>query len=320
MRAVTFHLMGLLIAGIFANVDTVLGQQPPAAATGQSGAKPAEKPWTPKRTPDGQPDLQGYWQAQGISTGRFERALDLGNGRAGTNTETFWAYGNGWGNDQQRRIQRDLPTGVIDPPDGRVPLLPWALAMKNEIIDNGENPRTLADVDPHARCLPSGVPRTNYALGYVGNQFMQGPGHVIMYAELNHQARVIPLDDRPHLSQDIRLFLGDSRGKWSGNTLTVTTKNVRVPAATGFGWLDMQGTVYSDQLEVVEKYTLVDHDIIAFEATVSDPKVVSRPWKMAGMLVRAVEDYVVYEYACHEGNKAIINIRESIEQRSTTGR
>lgn len=108
----------------------------------------------------------------------------------------FWAYGAGWSSGQQRRLKKDLPTGVIDPPDGRVPLLPWAAAVKSEIIDNGENPRSPADVDPHARCLPSGVPRTNYAMGYVGYQFMQPPGLVVLHTELNHQTRVIPLGDR----------------------------------------------------------------------------------------------------------------------------
>ncbi len=98
-----------------------------------------------------------------------------------------------------------------------MPLLPWAAAVKSGIIDNGENPRSLADVNPHARC----------PLGYVGYQFMQSPGFVVLHMELNHQTRVIPLGDRPHLGKDVRLFLGDSRGRWEGNTLHVRTKNTR---------------------------------------------------------------------------------------------
>ncbi len=318
----------LIVGGVLATSAPITGQQAPAGAPavskpaapavskpGAPAARPS-KPWTPKRTPDGQPDLQGYWQTQGTSTGRQDRNIDLGNGKPGG--DGFWAYGTGWSSDQQRQLPNNLPRGVIDPPDGRVPLLPWAAAAKSEIIDNAENPRSLADVDPHARCLSSGVPRTNYALGYVGYQFMQSPGYVVLYTELSHQTRIIPLDDRPHLGKDIKLFLGDSHGKWEGNTLTVRTKNLRVPASTGFGWLDMQATLYSDQLEVVETYTLVDRDTIAYQAVVTDPKVASRPWTMAGMFIRAVDDYEVYEYACHEGNKAITNIRESIELRNSS--
>lgn len=286
--------------------------QPAAAAPAAQTAAPA-KPFVPKKTADGQPSLEGYWQDQGMSTGKQKKNLDLGN--KAPDGSGFWAYGLGWGADQQRRIQNSLPKGILEPADGILPLQPWAEKMKYEIVDFADFPRTLADVDPHARCLPSGVPRTNYALGYVGYQFLQAPGYVMFYTELNHQPRVIPLDGRPHLSSNIRLFMGDSRGKWEGNTLTVTTKNQRVPKSTGFGWLDMNATPYSDQIEVVEKYTIVSDDIIAYETAVTDPKVMTAPWRMAGTFIRAVKDWEVMEYACHEGNKAMQNIRESIELR-----
>lgn len=316
-------IAALMVAAVCGVAAPVFAQAPAAgaaaarAADAKAAATPA-KSWVPKRTPDGQPDLQGYWQTQGTHTGKQERSLDLGNGKPGG--DGFWAYGLGWGSDQQRRVQNTLPKGVIDPPDGTIPLQAWARTAKYDMVDNAEFPRSLSDVDPHARCIPSGVPRTNYALGYVGYQFQQVPGYVILYTELNHQTRIIPLDNRPPLGKDIRLFLGDSRGRWEGNTLTIVTRNQRVSKATGMGWLDMNGTPYSDQIEVEETFTLVDENTIAIQARVNDPEVARQPWTLAGTYIRAVEDWEVMEYACHEGNRAIENIRESIELRKKTGK
>lgn len=295
--------MRWLIVAIVVLAGVPLASQTPATA----------KPFVPKRTADGQPDLQGYWQWTGMSTGNQKRQLDVGlNAPDGSG---LWAYSEGWRDDQRRQIQNTLPKGVVDPADGWLPLQPWAEQTKYDIVDNSAFPRSLADVDPQGRCMPSGVPRTNYALPYVGYQFLQAPGYVVLYTELNHQPRIIPLDGRPHLSSKIKQFLGDSRGTWRGNTLTITTKNQRVPRATGFGWLDMNATLYSEAIDVVEKYTLVNNDIIAYETTVTDPKVMTRAWTMAGTFVRAVKDWEVLEYACHEGNHAIENIRQSIELR-----
>lgn len=310
-------LVGVLVTGSPAVAQTPAASGAPTTETAAAEAtvpspRQSTKPYT-KKTADGQPSLEGYWQYSGMSTGRQKRQIDLGNDAP--DGSGFWAYGLGWGKDQQRSIQNDLPKGVLDPADGVLPLQPWAETMKYDIVDNAEFPRSIADVDPHARCLPSGVPRTNYALGYVGYQFLQAPGYVVLYTELNHQARIIPLDNRPHLGPNIKLFLGDSRGKWEGNTLTVTTKNQRVPKSTGYGWLDMNATPYSDQIDVMEKFTIVNDDIIAYETTVTDPKVMSKPWRMAGTFIRAVPGWEVMEYACHEGNIGMTNILESIELR-----
>jgi hypothetical protein len=326
VNATRFLAAWLVVGGMVLAGKALAAQTPAAApvekrtasaAANPNAARPKKadaKPFVSKRTPDGQPDLQGYWQWAGMSTGKEKRHLDVG--LDAPDGSGLWAYGQDWRNDQQREIQNNLPKGVIDPADGWLPMQPWADQAKYDIVDSAAFPRSLADVDPHGRCLPSGVPRTNYAIRYVGYQFLQAPGYVVLYTELNHQPRIIPLDDRPHLGGKIRLFLGDSRGKWQGNTLTITTKNQRVPRATGFGWLDMNATLYSDAIDVVEKYSIVNEDIIAYETTVSDPKVMTRPWKMAGTFIRAVKDWEVLEFACHEGNHAIDNIRESIELRA----
>jgi hypothetical protein len=197
---------------------------------------------------------------------------------------------------------------VIEPADGRVPLQPWAAAQKEEYKRQQENPEKLEHIDTQTRCLHSGVPRSNWAIGYVGYQIVQGPGYVAMYTEYNHEYRFIPVDGRPHLSSNIRLFGGDSVGRWEGNTLIVETTNIAVPRTTGFGLLDLQGTPFSDALRVTERYTIMDRDTIAVEVTLDDPKVYTKPWKTAGAFVRGSKDYQVFEFACHEGNLGMENL------------
>ena len=272
-----------------------------AAAT--AGQSPATKSWTPPRTPDGQPDIQGYWTNQGsISTVNIE----------GT------------------RSPKDSP--IVDPPDKKLPFLPWALAKRNEITANHLDPRGRLDyVDSQTRCLPAGVPRINYATPYNGYQFLQRRGAVIMLAEWNHTYRVIPVDGRPHVGQNIRLWMGDSRGRWEGNSLVVDVTNF-----TDKTWFDEVGNFHSDALHVVERFTLVDANTINYEALIEDPKVFSRPWKLAFAFKRGTAgdgstllnagqhepadvaqsdiiffkdspnpNYELFEYACHEGNRAI---------------
>ena len=291
------------VAGVIAGLLLV-----PVAAAGQQTTTAESGGWTPARTADGQPDLQGFYTHVGMGTGTEEQPATLCPGGG--------CYERVWSAEPKGQTNATLPMGVIDPPDEKIPLQPWAAATKQEYKDNQENPRTLVDVDTHARCLQSGVPRTNWAISYVGYQFIQGSGFVALYTEYNHQLRIIPLDGRPHLSSDIRLFGGDSIGHWEGNTLVVDTTNIAVPPTTGLGMLDMHGTPFTDAIHVVERFTIVDPDTIAYEATVEDPKAYTRPWTTAGAFVRAPEDYEVFEYACHEGNHSLENITFAIPRKN----
>jgi hypothetical protein len=312
---------GSVVLVAVAAASAVMGLRTHAAS--QTSTRPGQESpstnqhWTPRRTPDGQPDIQGFWKHAGMSTGKHDRAIDLGQEKDSSSGRRLWAYNDEFADDGPvRRVT--LSMGVVDPKDGRVPFQPWAKARQDEIIDNAADPPALRFIDTAARCLPSGVPRTNYAIGYVGYQFIQGPGYVVLITEFNHQYRLIPLDGRPHLSDKVRLFNGDSRGRWEGNTLVVDTTNIAVPQSTGEGWLDMNATVFSDAIRVVERYTSVDQDTIAYEAMIDDPKVFTRPWKMAGAFVRPAKGYKLFEYACHEGNyalKGILNGRRAVEKR-----
>jgi hypothetical protein len=123
-----------------------------------------------------------------------------------------------------------------------------------------------------------------------------------------HDTRIIPLDGRPHVGANIRLWMGDPRGRFEGNTLVVETTNfndkgsIATSAATG----RMRGIPHSEELHVVERFTRVSEDVIEYSATVTDPKVYTAPWTVALPLNRDLS-YVMFEYACHEGNLALPN-------------
>ena len=128
-------------------------------------------------------------------------------------------------------------------------------------------------------------------------QIHQIPGHVVILHEWDHAYRVIPLNGRPHVARDIKLYNGDSRGHWEGETLVVDVTNFNDKV-----WLDSHGSFYSEALHVVERWTLVNPDTIKYEATLEDPNVFTRPWTITFTLSRKQEqEYEFFEEACHEG-------------------
>jgi hypothetical protein len=207
-------------------------------------------PYRPPRTPDGVPDLQGVWGGAG-----------------------------GAGNDDiEEHEYVDVTTPpqesfVSDPPDGKIPYTPWALAKRNEIRAGlargwpGESGERL-HVDPASFCL-NGMPRISF-----GNQeIVQRPGYLVMLSPAVY--RVIPTDGRPHISQSAKFWLGNSRGRWDDDTLVV-----EVTSLNGGGWFDSVGNFYSENTRLVERWRLVDANTIDYEVTLEDPTIYTRPWKM----------------------------------------
>ncbi len=253
----------------------------PVSGAGQTPA--AEKTSNLPQTPDGQPDIQGFWGNQGrrLATYNIEQ-----------------------GADQAHVLMSGNPTDgislVVDPPDGRIPYQPWARARRTEVYDNHTNLTKWEYVDPHTRCFPSGVPRVFYQGTF---QILQPAGYVVILQEFNHGSRVIPLDGRPHVGDNIKLWMGDSRGHWEGNTLVVDVTNNNDKT-----WFDMVGDFHSDAVHISERYTFVDPDNISYEAIFEDPKVYTRPFKIAltfGRIVRgdAAKSYELLEEACLEGDR-----------------
>ena len=162
-----------------------------------------------------------------------------------------------------------------------------------------------SELGPYDRCISRGVLGSMFPVVYNnGNQFIQSPGYVVLRNEMIHETRVIPLDDRPALSPKLREYMGESRGRFEGNTLVVRTANFNGgTGATANGNL----LLMSDALELVEKFTRTGPDTMQYEVTVTDPNTWTKPWTAAFPLKRDPA-YKIFEYACHEGNHAMSNI------------
>jgi hypothetical protein len=190
---------------------------------------------------------------------------------------------------------------IVDPPDGRIPpLTPEGQRRRAAAAEvrrrPAEGPEDLTQIE---RCLTYGVPRlsgTNTGAGPLGYyQIVQTPSHIVLFLEAIHEARVVPLDGRPHLPPSVRQPSGDSRGRWDGQTLVIDTTNFSTST-------DFMGA--SDHLHVVERLTRTAPDRIDYAITIDDPTMWTSPWTAVIRLKRSNER--LYEYACHEGNYEII--------------
>ena len=297
-----------------------------AAAAPQSTRTP--NTWTPPRTPDGQPNLQGIWTNETITP--FERPASLRDKAFLTPAEAeaierqaagrreddgaparpgdVGSYNQVWFDSGERVVSTRRTSLVIDPPDGRVPLRPEAEAARNHGIEHeGDSYEFLSVWD---RCITRGVPGGMFPAGYNNAyQIVQTPGYVVIHYEMIHEARIIPIDGSPHPPASVRLWNGDSRGRWEQNTLVVDTTNyndkgwIATNAAAG----RIKGVPQTASLHVVERFTAIDANTIEYQATLDDPKMFTRPWTVSIPLHRD-SSYQIYEYACHEGNRAVEGI------------
>ena len=161
------------------------------------------------------------------------------------------------------------------------------------------------DLSVYDRCMTRGVVGSMLPVGYsAGNQILQAPGYVAIRNEMIHETRIVPVDGRPHLSPHIRTYMGDSRGRWEGDTLVVETTNFN--GKTGVG-SNGRAIYTSEAVRLVERFTRVDADTLRYEVTIDDPKTWTRPWTVAFPLKRD-PSYYLFEYACHEGNYGLRNI------------
>jgi hypothetical protein len=263
--------------------------------------------WTQPRTPDGQPDLQGIWTNYTNTPFEVFKEGDQPDLYSGDPDRTAAGTGPGFINDT---FGRELPKDrslVIDPPDGRVPIMAWAEERRNYKLAHIQD--DWVNHTAWERCITRGVPGGLFPAGYgSGYQIVQSPGYVAILYEMIHEARVIPLDGRPHIGAGIRNWNGDSRGRWEGNTLVVdiTNYNDKGSVATNVATQRVRAIPQSEQLHVVERFTRTDENTIVYEATVEDPKVFTAPWTVRIPMHRE-PDYKIFEYACHEGNHAVPN-------------
>ncbi len=268
-------------------------------AAPQSPPKPAAKTWTVGRTPDGQPDLQGMWTNYDQTP--FERLTPEEMAPRGPAVSTQdWLI-------QDSPTSPRRPSMVVDPPSGRIPLKPEAIARRDKAFAQ-EN--SLERFGPWERCITRGVPGSMWPGAYNnGHQIIQTKNYVVLHSEMIHEARMIPLDGRPGLGPMGRSWDGDSRGRWDGDTLIIETNNFN-----GRGWLAtnaasgrLRGIELSQAAHVVERLTRISENTIQYEATIDDPNVYTATWKVAFPLNRD-DPYRIFEYACHEGNHALENM------------
>jgi hypothetical protein len=191
---------------------------------------------------------------------------------------------------------------IVDPPDGKLPALTDAGQRRRAAYGRARagtgNPSGPKEVAPGDRCITFGVPRVNgvYSAGLHGYyQIVQTRDHVLLFSENIHESRIIPLDGRPHLPDQIRSWSGDSRGRWESNTLVVDTTNFNA---------QLNSLGVSENFHLIERFTRVSPDEIRYEMTFDDPSTWARPWTAMIRLKRT--DAKLYEFACHEGNEVIM--------------
>ena len=279
--------------------------------------------WTPPRTADGQPDLQGYWTNNTYAplerpknvTKEFytkEEAAEMEKRAAteeteqttpGTVADVHYDFTQfGLDRNQSPHASNLRTSLIVDPPDGTLP--PLSAEGQKRAAERAEQARRVGRWDSAQsnelddRCIifagagPPMLPQS-YNSNY---QILQAPGYVMILFEIAHDVRVIPLDGRPSVPPGIRQWTGDSRGHWEGNTLVVETTNFN-------GKNPLRGS--SENMRVTERFTRVDADMIRYQFTINDASTWTRPWSAELPMRRTVGP--LFEHACHEGNRGLYN-------------
>ena len=273
------------------------------------------------RTPWGDPDLQGVWNNNTVVplerpealadkerltdeevAERFQRTSEATfaerEGDPGFYNEFWFEYGQ----------DTNRTSLIVDPPDGRLPPLTRqgrarADAGAHRFPDGREPVASWQELSLFDRCITRGLPGA-MSPGFYNHNYhiLQTPTHVVLVVEMIHDSRIIPIDGRPHAPDDVRQWLGDSRGRWEGDTLVVETQNFTRKTNT------RMATVFGGgrSLRLVERFTRVDADTIDYRYTFEDDAEFTRPWTAAVPLNRV--EGPLFEYACHEGNYAMEGI------------
>jgi hypothetical protein len=323
-------------------------ETPKAGAKTTAAPKPSQpaKAWKAQRTPWGDPDLQGVWndatstplQRPNDLAGKdvltdeeaadFQKqnefALTRDRRDGGGAVDVNRAYNDHWMDARRLKITSDHRTSlIVDPADGRipaaVPLSPERQKARAARADSGARfnaglPNDILDFSLPVRCII----RTDsppYLPTIYNNDFhiFQSPGYVVINPEMIHSARIIPLDGRPHLNKNLHQWLGDTRGRFDGNTLIVETTNFR----TDEGVIFQGGNPAT--YKITERFTRVDADVLNYEFTIDDPATWTRPWTARIPWVRIDPEEQMYEYACHEDNFDVVHFLTGARAREKQG-
>jgi hypothetical protein len=331
-------VLAIAVAMVWLTTNTAADQQAGGASTAKpaatAGAKPAAstgKPYKAPRTPDGQPDLGGFWsnatytpleRAQNVNKEyytpeEFQKVMQDARNRdeeqttPGTTADVHYDFTQFGLDKSQHTIAHNLRTSqIIDPPDGRLPpqvpeAAKRAQAQAAERKQQGGQYDKVQNMPTGSRCIimgGAGPPLRD--AGYNSTyHLVQGQGNVMILTEMIHDARIIPLDSRPAPPAGLKQWVGMSRGRWEGETLVVETTNfnARNPIGGGRG-----GAPSSDQAKVTERFTRVSDDQIEYKFTVEDPQTWTRPWTAVNYLQKT--NGPIFEFACHETNIGVSGI------------
>jgi len=314
------------VAMLAASGAGLLGQ---GVGPGKPAAARTAARYTPPRTPWGDPDLQGIYtdkdengipmerpnqfagkeqlddsELADVVRERNERAAASAGAIGGADTgagPTHWY--------EHYNAKNSRAWLIVDPPDGRMPPLTPAAQQRagaRAAVRTVRGPAdSYEDRSLYDQCITRGIVGSMLPVIY-GNsfQFVQGPGVVTIRYEMIHEARVIPVDGRPHRGAGIRSYMGDPRGHWDGATLVVETTNFTDRTAIG---VNGNGTFNSEKLTLVERFTPTSATTLEWRATVDDPDTWTRAWTF-GLNLTKDPTQAVFEYACHEGNYGLRNI------------
>jgi hypothetical protein len=318
------------------------------AASDAAKAAAALKNWKPGRTAWGDPDLRGYWllatytplerpaaiadkafYTEQEAVEAFKRAVEADAEVDPRTVHYDWKeYGmDAWQAGAKPNLRTSL---IVDPPDGRIPpLTPEAQQRRAAAAAAAKVRSPLAGIktfgNTYTRCIlglgaaplvRGGNPGAESAAAAAGvtseSQLIQSPGYVVIVTQSNSDVRIIPVDGRPHLPQNMRVWWGDSRGHWEGETLVVDTTNFK-DRAPG---VNFQGS--TDALHLVERFTRTGPNTLKYEYTVSDPSTWTKPWSVEAPIPRI--DPPLYEFACHEQNYGVMNVVRGTQVREGTRR
>ncbi len=314
-------LIGGGVAAAFALVamcSATTSAQAPAPAK-----KAPAKPWTAPKTPWGDPDISGVWTSDSVRGIPTQRPENLA-GRAELTDEEYAAKVK---RDEQTRVAAENAEGafrndgawlkrsfrqtslVTEPADGRIPPLTPDASKRAAPRDRGsfgEGPFwSYDDFTLYDRCITRGIVGSVLPVVYGnGNRILQTPGQVVLSYEMIHETRVIPTDGRPHVGQKIRQYMGDSRGRWEGNTLVVETTNLTDQTSIG---ANGNGLRHSADMKIIERFTRTEPDVLQYDITIEDPKTYTRPFRISIPLL-SPPGFELLPYECHEGNYMLPNV------------
>ena len=291
----------------------------------------AAESWTAPRTAFGQPDLQGVWTNPTITPmerpasladrqflsddeiAAMERRTAENRARSDANVvveqgANVGGYNQFWLDSGDTVLSTGQTSLVVDPPTGRAPIRADAEAERDFFFDHVEDSYEYMTV--WDRCITRGVPGSMLPAGYNNAyRIVQTPDAVIIIYEMIHDVRIIPFAKDAHIDDKVRLWMGDSLAHWEGDSLVIETTNFndRGMIASSMAGGRLKGVPVSEQLHVLERFTRVSDDTIIWDAHITDPAAYTQPFTISMPLTRDRE-YVMYEYACHEGNYAVPNI------------